>query len=124
MVSFYSNFLSLLIAWIVSAVFFHFVQFKIPSMYFLIKFYLRYGHHPALLVKFMMVFIVSYLVMGLLFGISLGNIFTLSLYLGIVAYLLGDLVVLPMRGNLIATVADFGLALIGIWLLSYYIARP
>ncbi|MCO5385767.1 MAG: YndM family protein [Desulfosporosinus sp.] len=62
--------------------------------------------------------------MGLLFGISLGNIFTLSLYLGIVAYLLGDLVVLPMRGNLIATVADFGLALIGIWLLSYYIARP
>lgn len=78
-------------------------------------------HLIALLIKFVMVFIVLYVIMGLFFGISIGNVFIMSLFLTVTAYMLGDLVVLPMWGNLIATVADFGLALIGIWLISYYI---
>ncbi len=78
-------------------------------------------HLTALLVKLGMVFIVLYVILGLFFGISLSNIFILSLFLTVIAYVLGDLGVLPRWGNLIATVSDFGLALLGIWLVSSYI---
>lgn len=78
-------------------------------------------HLTALLIKFIMVFIVLYVILGLIFGVSFGNVLLMSLFLVIIAYLLGDLGVLPMGGNLIATVADFGLAFLVIWLISVYV---
>lgn len=78
-------------------------------------------HLVALFVKLVMVFLVLYVILGLFLGLSFGNVLTLSLLLTVTAYLIGDLVVLPLWGNLIATVADFGLALVGIWFISYYI---
>ncbi|KKB34061.1 YndM family protein [Bacillus thermotolerans] len=75
-------------------------------------------HARALLIKFVMVTAAVWLVLGLFYGADFGEILTISILLTIAAYLIGDLFILPRYGNLSATVADFGLAYIGIWLIG------
>lgn len=75
----------------------------------------------ALLMKFAMVTLVLWIVLGGFFDVSFGDILTTSIILTIGAFLLGDLFILPKFGNAIATVADFGLALMGVWLLGSYL---
>ncbi|MBB6450787.1 uncharacterized membrane protein YvlD (DUF360 family) [Geomicrobium halophilum] len=72
-----------------------------------------------LIIKFIMMTVVLWIVLGL-FGASFVNILLISILLTLVSYMLGDLFILPNYGNLWATVADFGLAFIGVWALGSF----
>jgi hypothetical protein len=75
-------------------------------------------HTRALLIKFVMITVVLLVTLGFLYGVDFGDILTISLFLTIAAYLIGDMVILPQFGNTAATIADFGLAYLGTWLVG------
>ena len=52
-------------------------------------------------------------------GLSLYNMVVAGFAVAVVSYILGDLIILPRTGNMIATIADFGLSFLTLWLLSY-----
>ena len=70
-----------------------------------------------LLIKFLMTTAVLWIVLGLFFGVTFGDIVATSIILTIVASL-GDLFVLPRIGNTAASIADFVLAWAVIWLVG------
>ncbi|MFT4414036.1 YndM family protein [Fredinandcohnia humi] len=76
-------------------------------------------HLKALGIKFIVVSIVILSLLGIFGDTSVGELLLISLLVTAVAYILGDLFILPRMGNLIATVADIGLAFFTIWALSY-----
>ncbi|PRS06330.1 hypothetical protein C6W22_16100 [Bacillus atrophaeus] len=75
-------------------------------------------HVKALAIKGIMTIIVLYLVLGLGFNFTFGDTLLMTIVLGVVSYLLGDLYILPKWNNMIATVADFGLAFLVVWLMG------
>ncbi|MBB6453545.1 hypothetical protein HNQ94_001994 [Salirhabdus euzebyi] len=75
-------------------------------------------HIKALAIKLVSCFVLLWLVLGGIYGLDFGDIVTISLVLGIAAYILGDLIILPLTNNTIATISDFGLALAVIWMMS------
>jgi len=75
-------------------------------------------HVRALIVKFIMCTVFLWIILGLFYGVGFGDIVAIGVILTIVAYLLGDLFILPTFGNIAATIADFVLAFIVIWLLG------
>lgn len=68
------------------------------------------NHFKALIIKAFFSLALLYLVLGLLFRMSFGNVLFITLVLGVVSYVLGDLFILPKTNNLVAALADFGLA--------------
>ncbi len=74
-------------------------------------------HVKALAIKFVSCLVLLSLVLGGLYGISFGDIFTISLVLGVASYVIGDLIILPRTNNTVATIADFGMALLVIYVL-------
>lgn len=75
-------------------------------------------HVIALAVKGIASLALLYLILGIMYGMSFGNVLFITLVLGIVAYIIGDMLILPRTNNLVASIADFGLALMVIWLMS------
>lgn len=75
-------------------------------------------HVKALAIKFIASLILLYVILGLIYGMSFGNVFIITAILGIVSYVLGDMLILPRSSNTVATVADLGLAFVLIWFLS------
>lgn len=75
-------------------------------------------HVKAFSIKFVATFVLLFLVLGGVQGITFGDIFSMSLVLGGAAYLLGDLFLLPRTSNTIASLADLGLAFILIYFMS------
>lgn len=75
-------------------------------------------HFKAIAIKFIASLIVLYIILGLIFNMSFTNVFFISLVLAVVSYLVGDIGILPRTNNTVATLADFGLALMVIWFLS------
>lgn len=74
-------------------------------------------HLRAFLFKFILTLALLYLILGITFGMSLTNVLLITITLNVVEYIVGDLIVLPRTSNTVATIADFGLALIVIWFL-------
>lgn len=75
-------------------------------------------HVTALAIKLVSSFVLLWIIMGGIYGLSFGEILTISLVLGIVSYIIGDLILLRLTNNTVATIADFGLALAVIWVMS------
>ncbi|ATI60247.1 MULTISPECIES: YndM family protein [Bacillus] len=75
-------------------------------------------HIVALLIKYTAVTAVLLVILGIFQGISIPRVLLISLFLTGAAYLIGDLFILPKYGNMIATMADFGLSFFGTWLLT------
>lgn len=73
-------------------------------------------HLRAFLIKFIVSLALMYIVLGLIYDVSFSNIFVITLVLGVASYSLGDMAILPRSNNFIATIADFGLAFLVIWL--------
>lgn len=71
-----------------------------------------------------MVTLVLWIVLGAFFNVSFGDILITSILLTGAAFLIGDLFILPKFGNPVATIADFGLALLGVWLLGALLFDP
>jgi hypothetical protein len=80
-------------------------------------------HVVAFLIKFIMFFAVLYVVQTLIIGNS-GSILTLSIIMAVIAYIIGDLLILPSMGNTVATLADFGIAFVGLWALGTFWVSP
>lgn len=76
------------------------------------------SHFKALTIKVFFSLALLYIVLGLLFRMSFGNVLFIALVLGVVSYVLGDLFILPKTNNLVAALADFGLAFLIISMMS------
>ncbi|WP_018933012.1 YndM family protein [Gracilibacillus lacisalsi] len=72
-------------------------------------------HVSALLIKFIASLVLLYLILGLMYGMTFGEVFLLTAVLGLAAYVIGDLLILPRTNNTLATVADFFIA----WLIIF-----
>ncbi|MEC1260282.1 DUF2512 family protein [Bacillus swezeyi] len=75
-------------------------------------------HVKALAIKGAMTIVILYLVLGLGSGFHFEHTLFITLVLGAVSYLLGDLFILPKTNNITATLADLGVAFLTIWLMS------
>ncbi|HPZ43387.1 MAG TPA: DUF2512 family protein [Bacillota bacterium] len=79
-------------------------------------------HLTSLLIKFIMIGLISVIILPLFAQISSGQAILIAVVLTAVAYLLGDLMILPRYGNSTATVLDVVLAalVIGIsdWIIN------
>ncbi|WP_080875224.1 YndM family protein [Oceanobacillus timonensis] len=75
-------------------------------------------HLKALGIKFVVIAVVVYSLFGILYNANLMNLFWISLLVTGISYLIGDLFILRKFGNITATIADFGLAFVSIWLLG------
>ncbi|MFD1038275.1 YndM family protein [Virgibacillus byunsanensis] len=76
------------------------------------------NHLKALGIKYIFTMIVIFSIFGIFYNASLGRLFWISVLVTGVAYLIGDLFLLPRFGNLVASIADFGLAFIAFWVLG------
>ncbi|MGE7431963.1 YndM family protein [Bacillus thuringiensis] len=75
-------------------------------------------HVKAFAVKFVSNLILLSVILGFFFNMQFRNIFLITLVLCAAAYLIGDLLILPRTNNTVATIIDFGLAFVVIWLMS------
>jgi hypothetical protein len=73
-------------------------------------------HLIALALKYVLLATVFFGIIPLFLHVSSAELLWFSLWMTFVAYALGDLYILPRFGNLSATIADFGLALVGVWI--------
>ncbi|WP_085992265.1 YndM family protein [Oceanobacillus senegalensis] len=73
-------------------------------------------HVKALLIKFIGSLALLYIILGVMYEMTFGEVLILSAVLGVVAYVIGDMLILPRTNNAVATTADFGLA----WILIYW----
>lgn len=76
------------------------------------------SHLKAISIKFLIIATIVFSTLGIFSGASLWNVLFISLLVTGIGYVVGDLFILPKLGNLIATIADFGLAFLSIWILS------
>ncbi|GGH84374.1 putative membrane protein [Pullulanibacillus pueri] len=82
-------------------------------------------HLVPLLIKFVMCFAILYIVAGLFYNWSFSAVFWTSLILTVGAYLIGDLWILPTTANMMATIADFILALLVVWIFgNLFLDKP
>lgn len=79
------------------------------------------NHITALLIKYTAIIAVLLTILGIAQNVSIPRILFISLVITGAAYLIGDLFILPRYGNMIATVADFGLIFLGVWGLAYFL---
>ncbi|MDN4524991.1 YndM family protein [Fictibacillus fluitans] len=81
-------------------------------------------HVKALILKFVMVEVMVYIVLGAAMKVSIGDTLLISLILTIAAYILGDLILFKAFGNPIATISDLVIAFFAIWLVGSLIIEP
>ncbi|MEK4441332.1 MULTISPECIES: DUF2512 family protein [unclassified Niallia] len=75
-------------------------------------------HVKAFAIKFLSTLVLLSLILMILFNLPFTNVFMITVVLGVLAYIIGDLLILPRTNNLVATLSDFGLAFFVIWLMS------
>lgn len=75
-------------------------------------------HLISLVIKFTMTVLVLEVVLLLLSDASFAQIIYLSLVVTIVSYILGDLIILPLTNNLIASVADVAITVLTVLLFN------
>lgn len=82
------------------------------------------NHFSLILSKLVAMLVVLYIILGLFYGVSFLNVFWITLTLGIVSYLVGDLLILPRTNNFVASLVDFALVfgLIYFWIDAYAFA--
>ncbi|ERI05215.1 DUF2512 family protein [Aneurinibacillus aneurinilyticus] len=63
-------------------------------------------------------------ILGLIYKEEIRNILMISFLLCVISYYMGDLVILPLTNNLVATACDFVLAFLVIWLTGLGLFNP
>lgn len=79
------------------------------------------NHVKAFIIKFILSFILLTLILSGLYNFSVRNVFYISVVLGVLSYIIGDVLILRRSNNTVATIADFGLAWLTIWLMARYL---
>jgi hypothetical protein len=72
----------------------------------------------AIGIKFVATLVLLYVILGAIGGLSFGNILLITIVLGLVSYMAGDMLILAKTNNMTATIADLGLAFVLIWLMA------
>lgn len=75
-------------------------------------------HLYAIGIKFILVGTVISSLFSVFFNASLANLLIMSIGIALVSYVIGDLVILPQLGNVIASIIDFGIYFLAVWTLS------
>ncbi|KGR90611.1 hypothetical protein CD30_10420 [Ureibacillus massiliensis 4400831 = CIP 108448 = CCUG 49529] len=78
------------------------------------------NYTKAFFIKLVMTVAVLWIVLGLFFGVSFGDILIISALLTVIAFV-GDIFILPLTGNIGAAVGDFILAFLGVWVLGSFL---
>lgn len=76
-------------------------------------------HVYALLIKFIMVAVVLEIILGVMTDLAFTEILYVSVAVTVLAYVIGDLLILAASNNTVATLADAGLALFIIYMFNY-----
>ncbi|MDQ7795067.1 MAG: DUF2512 family protein [bacterium] len=84
----------------------------------------RLKHLPAVLIKLAVLLAISHVVLVPWAGATRGQATGVALFMTVILYLLGDLVILPAVGASQAAVVDGGLALVLAWLAPAYAGTP
>ncbi|WP_067836266.1 YndM family protein [Amphibacillus sediminis] len=74
-------------------------------------------HVKLIVLKFLATFVLLYLVLGIGYGMAVSSIFLIN-FVSIASYYIGDLIILRRTNNVIAALADFGIAFAAIYLLA------
>ncbi|MFC4401731.1 YndM family protein [Gracilibacillus xinjiangensis] len=75
-------------------------------------------HIKLIAVKFLISLALLFVILGMGFDVSFGNVFLITLALGVISYVIGDLLILPRTNNMVATICDFILAYAVIYLMT------
>jgi len=75
-------------------------------------------HVKALSIKFLIVGVVIFSILSIFESATIMDMLSISLLVTGLAYVIGDLFILPRFGNAVATIADFGLVGLSVWTLS------
>lgn len=76
-------------------------------------------HLSALIVKYVMTAVILEIALLLLSDAGFGSILLISLIVTAISYIIGDMIILPATNNIIATIADMGLAAVTIYLCNF-----
>lgn len=76
-------------------------------------------HIYALIIKYVMITVITGIILGGLTALTFGNILYISAAVTIVAYIIGDMLILSATNNTVATISDFVLALAVIYLFNF-----
>lgn len=77
------------------------------------------NHLIRLLVKFILTAIILEIVLNITTAVGFGNILLISLTVTILGYILGDVLILRVSNNIIATICDLVLVTLTIYLFSF-----
>ena len=75
-------------------------------------------HMKNLAIKFISILAVLFIILGIFYDMSFGNVLSISVVLTLASYLIGDLLILRKTNNTIATISDFAIAFLVIWLMG------
>ncbi|SER61659.1 Protein of unknown function [Gracilibacillus ureilyticus] len=76
------------------------------------------NHIKLMMVKFLLSLVLLFIILGMGFDVSFGNVFLITLVLGVVSYFIGDRIILPRTNNMVATLSDFILSFAVIYLMT------
>jgi hypothetical protein len=77
-------------------------------------------HATSFFIKLLITTVILWIVLGIFFDVSFGDILLTSIILSAVAYL-GDRFILPNVDNFWATIGDFGLSFISIYIIGQFL---
>jgi len=77
-------------------------------------------HIMPLLIKYLMIAVVLVTVLGLMTDVEFGNILLISLVVTVLAYIIGDLLILPRTNNTVATISDAVLSFLSIYMFNWF----
>ncbi|PGL72936.1 YndM family protein [Bacillus sp. AFS055030] len=72
-------------------------------------------HIKAFVIKFIACLALLYIILGIGYDMAFRNVFLITLVLGVIAYIVGDMLILSKTNNTVATIADVGIAFLIIW---------
>lgn len=71
-------------------------------------------------IKALVSFALLYAILGFGYNMSFGRVVLITIVLGAISYIVGDLIILPRTNNVVATAVDLGIAFSVIWGLNAY----
>lgn len=77
-------------------------------------------HLTALVIKFVFTAVITLLILTGMSGVNAGPALWVALILTLALYSVGDLTVLPVYGNVAASLSDAALALVLVWIAPFY----
>jgi hypothetical protein len=76
-------------------------------------------HVAAVIIKLIIITVILEILLNMLTDLTFSEILYVSAAVTILAYIIGDLLILPLSNNTVATIADIGLALFTIYAFNY-----